>query len=81
MGLNAVQTLIPWFMMEPTPGAFVTDGFVDIVRFANLCVASAAPAGAFAAGFHVAGGHPGFQLPVAMPACGLAGPTLVMVRI
>ena len=37
MGLNAVQTLIPWFMMEPTPGAFVTDGFVDIVRFAKLC--------------------------------------------
>ena len=37
MGLNAVQTLIPWFLMEPTPGAFVTDGFVDIVRFAKLC--------------------------------------------
>ena len=36
-GLNAVQTLIPWFMMEPSPGAFVTDGFADIVRFAKLC--------------------------------------------
>ena len=36
-GLNAVQTLIPWFLMEPTPGAFVTDGFVDIVRFSKLC--------------------------------------------
>jgi len=32
-----VQTLIPWFQMEPTPGASVTDGAVDIVRFGQLC--------------------------------------------
>lgn len=37
MGLNAVQTLIPWFLMEPTPDAFVTDGFCDIVKFGQLC--------------------------------------------
>jgi hypothetical protein len=37
MGLNAVQTLIPWFLMEPTPDAFVTDGFSDIVKFGKLC--------------------------------------------
>jgi hypothetical protein len=37
MGLNAVQTLIPWFLMEPMPDAFVTDGFVDIVRFGQAC--------------------------------------------
>ena len=40
MGLNAVQTLIPWMMMEPTPGEFVTDGFMDIVKFAKLCQAA-----------------------------------------
>jgi hypothetical protein len=39
MGLNAVQTLIPWWLMEPTPGAFVVDGQTDIVRFARLCQA------------------------------------------
>lgn len=37
MGLNAVQTLIPWFLMEPSPDAFVTDGFCDIVKFGQLC--------------------------------------------
>ena len=37
MGLNAVQTLIPWFLMEPTPGAFFADGFADIVQFSRLC--------------------------------------------
>ena len=26
MGLNAVQTLIPWFLMEPSPGVFRDDG-------------------------------------------------------
>eukprot|EP00039_Didymoeca_costata_P032588 m.38438 g.38438 ORF g.38438 m.38438 type:complete len:754 (+) comp9436_c0_seq1:413-2674(+) len=36
MGLNAVQTLIPWMMMEPTPGEFVTAGFLDIVKFLQL---------------------------------------------
>lgn len=36
MGLNAVQTLIPWFLMEPQPGQFVTTGAVDIVRFAKV---------------------------------------------
>jgi hypothetical protein len=36
MGLNAVQTLTPWMMMEPHPDEFVTDGFLDIVRFAQL---------------------------------------------
>ena len=36
MGLNAVQTLIPWMMMEPRPGEFRTDGFMDIVQFAKL---------------------------------------------
>jgi hypothetical protein len=39
MGLNAVQTLIPWNQMEPTPGAFAADGFLDIVRFVQLCAA------------------------------------------
>ena len=32
-----VQTLIPWFLMEPTSGTFVTDGFADIVKFGQLC--------------------------------------------
>jgi beta-galactosidase len=36
MGLNSVQTLIPWMMMEPRPGEFKTDGFVDIVKFAQM---------------------------------------------
>ena len=36
MGLNAVQTLIPWMMMEPTPGEFKTGGFTDIVKFAQM---------------------------------------------
>lgn len=39
MGLNAVQTLIPWWLMEPTQGEFVVEGPTDIVRFANLCTA------------------------------------------
>ena len=39
-GFNAVQTLIPWFLMEPTPGSFVTDGFVDVVRFSQMCAAN-----------------------------------------
>ena len=30
-------SLIPWFLMEPTPDAFVTDGFSDIVKFGKLC--------------------------------------------
>lgn len=37
MGLNTVQTLIPWMMMEPNPSEFVTGGFMDIVRFTKLC--------------------------------------------
>ena len=40
MGLNAVQTLVPWMMMEPTPGEFVTEGFTDIVKFAKMAHAA-----------------------------------------
>jgi beta-galactosidase len=40
MGLNAVQTLIPWMMMERNPGEFRTDGFMDIVKFLKMAQAA-----------------------------------------
>ena len=40
MGLNAVQTLTPWMMMEPSPGEFISTGILDIVRFSKLAHAA-----------------------------------------
>jgi beta-galactosidase len=36
MGLNTVETYIPWNLHEPTPGTLDLDGFLDLPRFLSL---------------------------------------------
>jgi imidazolonepropionase-like amidohydrolase len=33
MGLNTVETDVPWNLHEPTPGAWIADGALDLGRF------------------------------------------------
>ncbi|XP_058780617.1 beta-galactosidase 17-like [Vicia villosa] len=37
LGLNTIQTYVPWNLHEPTPGKLVFEGFANIVSFLNLC--------------------------------------------
>lgn len=37
LGLNTIQTYIPWNLHEPKPGNFTFTGFADIVSFLQLC--------------------------------------------
>ncbi|KAI5413772.1 variant 2, Beta-galactosidase 17 [Lathyrus oleraceus] len=37
LGLNTIQTYVPWNLHEPTPGKLVFEGFADIESFLNLC--------------------------------------------
>ncbi|CAI8611983.1 unnamed protein product [Vicia faba] len=37
LGLNTIQTYVPWNLHEPTPGKLVFEGFANIESFLNLC--------------------------------------------
>ncbi|XP_061371081.1 beta-galactosidase 17 isoform X2 [Gastrolobium bilobum] len=37
LGLNTIQTYVPWNLHEPTPGELVFEGFANIESFLNLC--------------------------------------------
>lgn len=39
MGLNTIETYVPWNEHSPTPGAFRTDGSLDLGRFLDLVAA------------------------------------------
>ena len=36
MGLNTVETYLPWNLHEPEPGTLVLDGFLDLPRYLRL---------------------------------------------
>lgn len=36
MGLNTIETYVPWNEHSPTPGSFITDGGLDLGRFLDL---------------------------------------------
>lgn len=36
MGLNTVETYVPWNLHQPEPGTLVLDGFLDLPRFLRL---------------------------------------------
>src|SRR5215216_4259964 len=36
MGLNTIETYVPWNEHSPSPGAFVADGALDLGRFLDL---------------------------------------------
>lgn len=36
-GLNAIQTYVPWNLVEPEKGKYVFDKLTDLNRFLNLC--------------------------------------------
>ncbi|XP_059640002.1 beta-galactosidase 17 [Cornus florida] len=37
LGLNTIQTYVPWNLHEPNPGQVVFEGIADIVSFLKLC--------------------------------------------
>ncbi|ESW22508.1 hypothetical protein PHAVU_005G158700 [Phaseolus vulgaris] len=37
LGLNTIQTYVPWNLHEPAAGKFVFEGFANIEAFLNLC--------------------------------------------
>ncbi|KAG2728794.1 hypothetical protein I3760_01G220900 [Carya illinoinensis] len=37
LGLNTIQTYVPWNLHEPKPGKLVFEGLADIVSFLKLC--------------------------------------------
>lgn len=37
MGLNTIQTYVPWNLHEPIPGNLAFEGIADIVSFLKLC--------------------------------------------
>ena len=37
LGLNTIQTYVPWNLHEPSPGNLVFDGIADIGSFIRLC--------------------------------------------
>lgn len=37
LGLNTIQTYVPWNLHEPRQGEFAFEGFADIVSFLELC--------------------------------------------
>lgn len=39
MGLNTVETYVPWNLHQPRPGDFRTEGGLDIARFLDLAAA------------------------------------------
>jgi beta-galactosidase len=39
MGLNTVETYVPWNLHEPAPGTFTFDGILDLPRFIDLAAA------------------------------------------
>lgn len=40
MGLNTIETYVPWNEHSPTPGAFLSDGGLDLGRFLDLVAES-----------------------------------------
>lgn len=39
MGLNTIETYVPWNEHEPEPGVFLSDGALDLARFLDLVAA------------------------------------------
>jgi len=37
LGLNTIQTYVPWNLHEPQPGKLVFEGIADLVSFLKLC--------------------------------------------
>lgn len=37
LGLNAIQTYVPWNLHEPEPGKFNFDGVANLELFLSLC--------------------------------------------
>ncbi|GAV90568.1 Glyco_hydro_35 domain-containing protein [Cephalotus follicularis] len=37
LGLNTIQTYVPWNLHEPKPGKIVFEGFADLLSFLKLC--------------------------------------------
>lgn len=37
LGLNTIQTYVPWNLHEPKPGQFSFEAIADLVSFLNLC--------------------------------------------
>ncbi|CAN1286590.1 Beta-galactosidase 17, partial [Linum perenne] len=37
LGLNAIQTYVPWNLHEPQPGKLSFEGIADLVSFLRLC--------------------------------------------
>jgi beta-galactosidase len=37
LGLNTIQTYIPWNLHEPAPGKLVFEGIANLESFLNLC--------------------------------------------
>lgn len=37
LGLNTIQTYVPWNLHEPKPGKVVFEGIADIESFLRLC--------------------------------------------
>lgn len=37
LGLNTIQTYVPWNLHEPKPGKLVFSGIADLVSFLKLC--------------------------------------------
>ncbi|XP_021892982.1 beta-galactosidase 17-like [Carica papaya] len=37
LGLNTIQTYVPWNLHEPKPGKLVFEGVADLVAFLKLC--------------------------------------------
>lgn len=37
LGLNTIQTYVPWNLHEPRPGDLFFDGIADILSFLKLC--------------------------------------------
>lgn len=37
LGLNTIQTYVPWNLHEPIAGTFNFDGIADLVKFLKFC--------------------------------------------
>ncbi|KAG2322482.1 hypothetical protein Bca52824_015695 [Brassica carinata] len=71
LGLNTIQTYVPWNLHEPKPGKFVFDGIADVVSFIKLCqkldLLVMLRAGPYICGEWDLGGFPAWLLAVKPP--------------
>ncbi|WZZ05911.1 hypothetical protein YC2023_091832 [Brassica napus] len=71
LGLNTIQTYVPWNLHEPKPGKFVFEGIADLVSFIKLCqkldLLVMLRAGPYICGEWDLGGFPAWLLAVKPP--------------